>query len=34
MTLIVVSILCILICAVILIGFAKSIYDDLDNNEF
>lgn len=34
MALIVVSILCILICAVILIGFAKSIYDDLDNNEF
>ena len=34
MTLIVISILCILICGVILIGFAKSIYDDIDNDEF
>jgi hypothetical protein len=34
MALIVISILCILICGVILIGFAKSIYDDLDKNEF
>lgn len=33
MALIVISILCILICAVILIGVAKSIYDDLDKNE-
>lgn len=34
MTLIVISILCILICGVIIIGFVKSIYDDIDNDEF
>ena len=34
MTLIVLSLVCIALCLVVLAGFIKSIYDDLDNNEF
>lgn len=34
MALIVISILFILVCAVIIVGFIKSIYDDIDNEEF
>jgi hypothetical protein len=34
MTIIIISLLVIAICAVIIIGFVKSIYDDIDNDEF
>ena len=34
MTIIIISLLVIAISVVIIIGFIKSIYDDLDNNDF
>jgi hypothetical protein len=34
MTIIIISLLVIAISVVIIIGFIKSIYDDMDNNDF